>query len=350
LFQIVAPEVYNHAVADSRIRRFILDHVENQPSGLAKLVARRFAISRQAANRHLARLVAGGLFAAEGRTRDRKYRLVVLGSVHEVAPVTPVLQEDVLWQKHILPLLRGVPENVRDICNFGFTAMLNNAKDHSGSATVAITASVTAATVRLAVTDEGIGIFRRIREVLRLEDERHAIVELAKGPLTTDPARHTGKGILYASRMFDGFFVDSGELGLLHRRQDPPFLIETQAPLAGTRVIMKIQTAATHTMADVLQKLATPEEPIRRPRLVVNLAQREGPTLVSRSQAQRLAARLGCFEDVLLDFTHVQALGPEFADEIFRVFRAGHPQVHLIAVQATEEVAAVIRRAEAAAG
>jgi len=36
------------------------------------------------------------------------------------------------------------------------------------------------------IGDDGIGIFRKIHDELGLLDERHAILELAKGKLTTD--------------------------------------------------------------------------------------------------------------------------------------------------------------------
>ena len=54
------------------------------------------------------------------------------------------------------------------------------------------------------------GIFKKIQKALDLLDERHAILELAKGKLTTDPKHHTGEGIFFTSRMFDEFTILSG--------------------------------------------------------------------------------------------------------------------------------------------
>jgi hypothetical protein len=51
---------------------------------------------------------------------------------------------------------------------------------------------------------------------------------------------------------------------------------------------------------------------------------------------------------VILDFKGVRGIGPAFADEVFRVFRLEHPNVHLIPVHTDEEVQKMIRRAEAA--
>lgn len=49
----------------------------------------------------------------------------------------------------------------------------------------------TTISTELALYDNGIGIFKKIQAELGLLDERHAILELAKGKLTTDPDNHT---------------------------------------------------------------------------------------------------------------------------------------------------------------
>jgi hypothetical protein len=46
---------------------------------------------------------------------------------------------------------------------------------------------------------------------------------------------------------------------------------------------------------------------------------------------------------VILDFTGVRSIGQGFADEIFRVFPAAHPQVTLRRVNVPQEIEAVIR-------
>ena len=334
---------------ESEIRRFILARVADRSKGIARLAAERFSISRQAASRHLARMVEQGLLSAEGRTRNREYRLVVLGQVHDVEPITPDLQEDVVWRDRVLPLLLEAPENVRDICNYGFTEMVNNAKDHSGSPTVSVSAEVTAATVKMFVIDDGVGIFRKIKDALRLEDDRHAILELVKGKFTTDPERHTGEGVFFTSRMFDWFGIGSGRLALVHRRESGDFLIEDREPRVGTMAALEIETSSTRTIKEVFDRYATEQDDyaFQRTHVVVALVEVEGDKLISRSQAKRVLARLERFKEVMLDFKGVESIGPAFADEIFRVFRREHPSVHLIPVATNEEVQRMIRRAEA---
>jgi len=338
-------------VDSSEVRAFILDNVARLPRGLAGAAAQRFSISRQAANRHISRLVDEGLLHAEGRTRGREYRLAVVASLDETVPITARLEEDALWKDHVLGLLASAPPNVRDICNYGFTEMVNNAKDHSGSPTVSIAVQVTAATVGLGVKDEGVGIFQKIKTALELEDERHAILELVKGKVTTDPARHTGEGIFFTSRMFDVFGIMSGRLSVLRGRQTDDLLVEAAAPMSGTRIVMQIANNADHTTKEVFDRYATDQDDyaFQRTHLVVSLAQTEGDKLVSRSQAKRIVARLDRFKEVELDFKGIESIGPAFADEIFRVFATEHRSVHLKVRNANDEVQKMIRRAESAA-
>lgn len=64
---------------------------------------------------------------------------------------------------------------------------------------------------------------------------------------------------------------------------------------------------------------------------------------VARSQARRICNRLETFKEVILDFQDVEFMGQGFADEIFRVFAAAHPQVMLHPVNMLPVVARMIR-------
>jgi anti-anti-sigma regulatory factor len=63
-----------------------------------------------------------------------------------------------------------------------------------------------------------------------------------------------------------------------------------------------------------------------------------------------LLDRVDRFKTVLMDFREVTSIGQAFADEIFRVFKNSHPEIELIAINATPEVREVVERAEAANG
>ncbi len=137
-----------------------------------------------------------GYLVAEGNTRNRVYRLhpeIVTSENFRLLG----LEEDVVWREFVLPRLGPLPDNVMDIWSYGFTEMLNNAIDHSQGRYVLVSMEKNPAFTQISVTDDGEGIFLRIQRLMGLHNERHAILELAKGKLTTDPENHTGEGIFF---------------------------------------------------------------------------------------------------------------------------------------------------------
>ena len=61
------------------------------------------------------------------------------------------------------------------------------------------------------------GIFERVRTALELPTVRLALLELSKGKLTTDPARHTGGGVFFTSRAMALFALCAN--GLAYQRE-----------------------------------------------------------------------------------------------------------------------------------
>lgn len=120
-------------------------------------------------------------------------------------PIESGLEEDQVWNANVLPLLKGLSENDIDIWQYCVTEMVNNAIDHSEGFGLRVMVRRLPSSIRIRVLDDGIGIFRKIKVAFGLEDDRQAILELAKGKLTTDPDRHSGQGIFFTSRMLNEF-------------------------------------------------------------------------------------------------------------------------------------------------
>lgn len=334
--------------SSAEIQQWLLGQIAaKMDSELASRAAENFGISRQAVARHLQKLLNKGVILARGHTKARRYELAVLKKHRQVYPLNPEFEEDVVWSQDLRPLLTALPENILEICQYGVTEMLNNAKDHSGALEVTVSLELTIAELSFKVQDEGVGIFRKIKDACGLDDERHAILELVKGRLTTDPEHHTGEGIFFTSRAFDLFIIISGSLSLLHRREGADWLIDDAKPLPGTYVKMSIQPTSTHTIKEVFDRYSTEQDDyaFRRTHLLVALAQTDGASLISRSQAKRVMARCDRFREVILDFRGVESIGPAFADEIFRVWRRAHPNITLAPSGMNEGVEKMIRRA-----
>ncbi len=327
------------------IRRFILEHVRKRPNDIAKLTSEHFKITRQAVNKHLRRLIFAKSLTATGETRKRAYKLAPLVEWRKLYTITPELEEHVLWDQDISSVLQPLPENVTDIWHYGFTEMLNNAKDHSGGTKVLVRISKTAVTTEMMIADNGIGIFKKIQEAFNLPDQRYAILELAKGKLTTDPSRHTGEGVFFSSRMFDRFSIGADKTYYGHRIGDDSDWVLDWGN-AGTTVFMELSNHTARTSKKIFDQYASPDGDYGFNKTVVpvNLAQYGNDKLISRSQAKRVVARLDLFKTILFDFTGVPTIGQAFADEIFRVFANEHPSIAILPIHANSEVQRMIAR------
>lgn len=332
------------------VRRYIIDHVEEFPREIARRTSEKFGITRQAVNKHLQRLTKEKCLLEEGETRNRTYKLAALATWEKSYKIDG-LQEDVVWREDIAPAVGDLPDNVRNIWQHGFTEMFNNALDHSGGDVIAVQIKKTAATTEMFIVDNGVGIFRKIQKALNLLDERHAVLELSKGKLTTDPSRHSGEGIFFTSRMFDDYAILSGGVSFSHEfGKDEDWILE-KTPSDGTAVYMKLHNHTSRTAKKVFDQFSSAEDDYKFNKTVVpvKLAQYGNDQLVSRSQAKRLLARVELFKVVIFDFTEVPEIGQAFADEIFRVFAAKHPEIELHAVHASSAVKRMIERAKSGA-
>jgi anti-sigma regulatory factor (Ser/Thr protein kinase) len=336
-------------VRGEAVRKYILANVEKHPADIARMTADRFGITRQAVNKHLQKLVGERALKRHGKTRSRAYQLAPLAHWRKTFPLAKTLAEDRVWREDVVPSLGQMPRNVLEIWHYGFTEIFNNAIDHSEGSQIAVDFRKTASTTQIAIHDNGVGIFKKIQTALGLIDERHAVLELAKGKLTTDPARHTGEGIFFASRMFDDFEILSGGIHFSHqfdKKED--WILERDRFSSGTAVWMKLNNHTARTTKKVFDQFTSGEDyGFTKTVVPVKLAQYGDENLVSRSQAKRLLARVERFETVILDFSGVESVGQAFADEIFRVFAAQHPKVTLLELNTNSAVKRMISRARA---
>lgn len=214
----------------------------------------------------------------------------------------------------------------------------------------------------MSIGDDGVGIFQKIQSSFGLENPREAILELAKGKLTTDPTRHTGEGIFFSSRCCDAFtiqtdgllFSSAGENGWLLRTTDLETIDPKKAKLWGvfqsvdsTTVVMKINNDSKKTLEGVFEEFAGEDEDFGfvRTHIPILLADYGADGLMSRSKAKRVMSGVGKFKEVVLDFSGVKRIGQAFADEIFRVYANTHPDVNIQYMNAAPLVERMIRRA-----
>jgi len=316
------------------VRRFILENVSENPKEIAALASEKFQVTRQAVGKHLLRLTREGSLIPSGNTRRRTYKLAPLCEWSRIYEITEGLAEDQVWSKDISLILGLLPENVLDIWRYCFTEMFNNAMDHSDGTSIYCQIRKTAVDTQILLADNGIGIFKKIQTAMGLLDERHAILELAKGKLTTDPSKHSGQGIFFTSRVLDSFDILSGGVFFTHtfgKKED--WILERSIFESGTMIFMKLGNHTARTCKKIFDQYSTDDDfGFTKTVVPVKLAQFGNDKLISRSQAKRVLSRVDLFKTVVFDFDGLEMIGQAFADEIFRVFALSHPQITVLAI------------------
>ncbi len=333
------------------IRRFIVEQVGRDATNLSNIVADKFDISRQSASSHIRALVDNKTLVASGNGRGRKYSL----AQQEIVTITRRLDAEVdeftLWLDDIKPKLGELPDNVIDIWQYGITEMVNNAKDHSDGdmLTVQITRNASESTV--IISDNGVGIFQKLQQALNLPDQRQAVLELAKGKITTDPKNHSGEGIFFTSRLFDSFWIISNDIAFSHQHGKPEdWILERQQPADSTFIIMELSNHTARTSNEIFDDFSPADEYAFTKTVVpLRMASFGTDKLISRSQAKRVVANLDRFHTILFDFDHVTAIGQGFADEIFRVFQRQHADMEIVPINANKDIEKMIKRVIATA-
>jgi anti-sigma regulatory factor (Ser/Thr protein kinase) len=311
-------------------------------------VVRALRVSPATSHRLLQALTMGGILERHGRGRAARYRLRSLRRRFRRAG----LDEHRAWEGVAAEIGRIRPLDPAAARSLAYAAseILNNAVDHSRGKTVevAVRFERTGATVAT-VRDDGIGVYRRISEDFGYTTPQDAIVQLEKGKLTSDPARHSGEGLFFSSKAVTRFRLESQGTAWIVDNQVRDSAIAASDVPRGTRVELVVVPGHVPQLEDVFAAYTDPETlRFTRTRATIKLAGL-GTTLVSRSEAKRLVARLTDFRQAILDFSGVQVAGQGFCDEVFRVFARAHPDVTLEPVGMNDTVAFMVNRARAAA-
>jgi len=337
-----------------KIRHQIVTDVREHSVDITQHIAKLFSISPQAVHNHIQLLEKEGWLQSVGTGKGKRY---FSGDVRQQRLrflLCDDLTEDALWRDHYAFVCEGLPENIVDICQYGFTEMVNNVIDHSGGKQVSLSVVRDKEKIMISVVDDGEGIFRKIRRLCNLSDDRQALFELSKGKLTTDPDNHTGEGIFFTSRAFDEFEIDSKGVRFCHDDQfEFDYILDSEMSEneTGTAVYMLVRRDSVRDLQSVFDEYAGPDEfQFNRTVIPVRLAQYENEKLVSRSQAKRVLARLERFRNIIFDFEGVSAVGQAFADEIFRVYANNHPDLVLLPINMESNVVKMVNRALASRG
>lgn len=320
------------------------------PSRLPQALANQAGVGLPRARKLLAQLCDAGWLLREGPANRPLYRP---GPLRQVVQryVLDGLEEDRPWRLDFAPCF-DLPPAVAEMTQHAFTELLNNAIDHSQGSQVTVSLRQTPTQVQLLVSDNGRGLFETIRQDFAIDDPALAVLELSKGRLTSQPARHTGRGLFYLARLADVMDLHANAVAYQHREWQPRQWVRGRAMRdsgSGSAIYLAIRLDTERRLDQVLRSASLDGEGygIECTQIPLRLLTSDIVALESRAQARRVTARLGQFRQAELDFSGVARIGHGFADELFRVFARESQGVELVVRHANEAVTRMIAMARA---
>lgn len=246
------------------------------------------------------------------------------------------------YEYFLKPLLNAYASNVQNIWSYAFSEMVNNVMDHSGAENLLIQVEQDYLHTNVLLMDDGVGIFRKIKDYFHLESLEEAICELFKGKLTTDSVNHSGEGIFFSFRMMDSFFILSDQKVFTNNKYEYSAIFDApERPAGGTCVMMGLSNYSKKKSTDVFDLYADVDGGFTKTRIPLKNIFEAAP--VSRSQAKRICYRLDGFKEVILDFDGLEWMGQGFAHQIFVVFQREHPEIELRCEHMSEGVEKMYR-------
>jgi anti-sigma regulatory factor (Ser/Thr protein kinase) len=324
------------------LTQWITAAVAQHPHDLPEALAEHAGVSRATAQKAIKRLIEMQWLVREGTIRKPTFKAGVLRQVVRRYTLEG-LEEDLPWRRDFAPHF-NLPPEVRRMTQHIFCELLNNAVDHSGGTAVTVSLRQTPAHVQVLVSDDGCGLFERINQAFALDDPTLAMLELSKGKLTSQPERHTGRGLFFTARLADVFDLHANRVAFQRRDWDAGAWRPGRAlQHTGTSVYAAIAIDTPRTLDGVMRSHAVGEHSAGFDRTVVPLALMTSShdSLESRAQARRVAARLHQFQRAEVDFHGLSHVGHSFVDELFRV-QAQQPSVQLVPVNMSSSVAALV--------
>ncbi len=314
---------------------YMLEKIEQNCDALSKVVSENFAVNQNTVHTYINELVDNNIIR---RVKRGKYELVTNRYEFKFKRSKGDLEDDtypydVALSEHI----ESLGENIVSIWSYAFCEMVNNVIDHSNAENMKVIVEQNYLKTIAILLDDGVGIFKKIKDHFGYRTLDEAITELFKGKLTTDSENHSGEGIFFSSKLMDDFYIVSGGKVFSNNKYDDSSLVNIEdGELKGTAVFMSLSNFSHKKAKEVFDLYANVEGGFTKTQIPLSNIFDGSP--VSRSQAKRVCSRLEEFKEVILDFAGISWMGQGFAHQMFVVFAKGHPEVSLVPINMNEDV------------
>ena len=313
---------------------YLLEQIMSGNASYVQKTAYNFGITRAAVYSYLRDMEKNGIVKKSGK------QYVLNEENHEFSYIrTDELEESEIYVKDIQKFLPDLDDNILSIWEYAVSEMLNNAIDHSMADQILVTVSKTYLYTTISIYDNGIGIFKKIKEYYHYDSLDTAIIELFKGKLTTDTEHHSGEGIFFTSRVMDVFGVFSD--GKLFSHNNYSDVVKSvngdMVPSKGTLIFMRMSNFSKKVLREIFDAYADVDGGFTKTSIPLSHIYHNGYP-ISRSQAKRLTHRFDDFEEIELNYQGIKDVGQGFAHEIYVVFQKKHPEVKITSTNTNESV------------
>lgn len=313
---------------------YLIEKISSSTPSLVKVVSEQFGVNQNTIHTYIKELMDQGVIHKIKRDTyeltEKTFQFTLSRSEGDLE------DESIIYEEYLYDHLKDLPQNVRGIWDYILGEMINNVIDHSDAETLLIQVNKSSMMTKLWIVDNGIGIFKKIKEHFGMRTLDEAICELFKGKLTTDPTNHSGEGIFFSSRLADLFVICSDEKYFSINKYDNDVLLNAPEFNKGTLILIELSNTSNKKAADIFNQYAQVDGGFQVTRIPLRNMFDSAP--VSRSQAKRVCMRLEKFEEVIFDFDGLDWMGQGFAHQIFIVFQNEHPDITLKPVNMSKSV------------
>ena len=307
------------------IRTYILEKVAQKTEALSRYVSEELGISQNTVHNYIMELQDENIIA---KTKRGCYELVTHRYEYNLKRSLGELDNDTyVYENFVQPVVEKFERNVQYIWSYGVSEMNNNVIAHSLAENLKVIIEQNYIFTRVSLIDDGIGIFRKIKDHFSLPSLDEAICELFKGKLTTDAENHSGEGIFFTSKMMDEFFIYSDGKIFTADKYDNDCISDKDGMKVGTYISMTLSNNTKKEVAEIFDRYSNDDSAFTKTKVPLRNIFDKAP--VSRSQAKRLCNRFDQFDEVEIDFDGIEWMGQGFAHQVFVVYAKSQPQIKL---------------------
>jgi len=339
------------------ITKLILDSLRAKGEIKASDIIKKTGYSRAYIGRFFQKLREEGKILLIGKANKTRYILAneeaLTKAKKQIVNITRILHNKDLKEDIVLGNIKKntgifmqINKNIRDIVNYAFLELLNNAIEHSRSKMIKISMKRDQEHMFFDILDRGVGIYNNIMKKKNLKTQLEAIQDLLKGKQTTAPEAHSGEGIFFTSKVADFLIIQGSQKKIIFNNLIEDIFIKNISTMKGTKVSFSISLKAKRDLGSIFKQYTDDSFKFSKTKVTVYLFKMD-TQYISRSQARRIISGLDKFKTVVLDFKNVEMVGQGFADEIFRVWHLQHPRISISAINTNENTEFMIKRAKA---